>query len=943
MRRLFFILSLQLTLAMGILFAQNASIPEMMPIDPKVRVGTLDNGLTYYIRHNATHKNRADFYIAHNVGAMQEEDNQNGLAHFLEHMAFNGLEHFPGKEMLNFLAANGVKFGANVNAYTSRIRTVYNISEVPLDRESFVDSVILVLHDWSYYILCENDQIEAERGVIREEWRRGDNSRSRMQDKQDSLAYLGSKYAKRTVIGDFDIINNFERQTLIDFYHKWYRPDLQAVIIVGDIDVDQMEAKVKSILSSLPKVENGAEKEVYDIPYLTEPLIGVTTDPDISFVTTKLLLKQPYPSQAELITSEGYKKQYIRLIFTDMLSSRFAKIKDEESSPFSSAVAVNGQLYQCRNTTLITTTPKDETKLLDNLEAILLEFKRVERYGFLQKEFENAKANIYKKSGLKKDIEPDDISNGQLVSLYVNHFTGGVPYMDPIERQKICREIFNSITLEDVNKITPMYLTESEKIVIFSMNDNKREIAPSKEEALQVFKKVEAMDVTPYSMKEKDASGLKVEGLKGSPIVKTKLLKENNSQEWTLANGIKVIWTPTVNSQKDINMMMTGRREVGLGLHDDFKAVKVVRGYIVRMGVRDFSVDDIRKALKNNDFRTNVVIKNKYTSVSGSSSVKEFEQMLSMAYLYVTEPNFEKKEFDKFVKKQKELLMRGTSEIEKASDSAELVLYNYHPWAETVDIETFDRLDADKAKAIYMKHFTDMKDYVFFISGTMPEDEVKPLVEKYIGSLPTSTLKVKYSKDNYQYSQKNIDFRLEGKEKEIPKSYVTCVYHGPVKYTAENNMIFNYMKHILSMRYLASIREDKGGTYHVGVSSALISDNKGWYDVTVDFETNPKMTDILLAEVNKGLAALAQTGPTEQEMSETLKYLLKANEERKDINAKMVSYTHQKVMDLYLDGEDLRTDDDELIQSVTAKQVQNAAKLLMKNHEFIFVFSEKYK
>lgn len=943
MRRFFLFLSLLSTLVMGFAFGQTVPYPEKMPLDPKVRVGKLDNGLTYYIRHNENPKDRADFYIANNVGAMQEDDNQNGLAHFLEHLAFNGLEHFPDKEMLNFLAANGVKFGANVNAYTSRVRTVYNISNVPLYRESFVDSVLLVLHDWSYYISCENDQIEAERGVIREEWRRGDDPRSRMQDKQDSLAYLGSKYSKRTVIGDFDIINNFERQTLIDFYHKWYRPDLQAVIIVGDIDVEEMEAKVKSLLSTLPKVENGAQKEVYDIPYLTAPLIGVTTDSEISYVTTKLLLKQPYPARSELDRSETYKARYIKNILIEMFSARLAKVKEEESSPFRSAVAVNGQLSQCRYTTLITTTPKDEKKLLDNLEAILLEIKRAEKYGFNQNEFEAAKVNIYKKSGLKIDVDADDVTNGKLVSSYVDHFTGGIPYMDPFEQQKICREVFNSITLKDVNNLIPECFSKSEKIVIFSMNDTKKEIAPSQEEALGIFAKVDTMEVKPFSTDEKDASGLKVDALHGSRIVKTKPLKKFNSQEWTLANGIKVVWTPVKTSQKKIDMIMTGRREIGYGMHDDVKALKATKEYVRRMGVRDYSADDVRKALKNTDLRTNVNIKAKYTEVGGSSSVGDFEQMLSMLYLYLTEPNFSKKEYDKFVRDQIELLKRGESEKVKANDTADIILQNHHPWAETVDIDTYNRVDLNMAKSIYMQHFADMKDYVFFLSGTMSEEEVKPLVEKYIGSLPTSAAKVKYPKSDYRYVQKDIDFRVEGKEKEIPKSDVTCIYHGAVRYTAENNMIFKYLRYVLSMRYLASIREEKGGTYHIGVTSDLFSDNGGWYDVTVDFETNPKMTDVLIEEVDKGLANLAETGPSEQEMDETLKYLLKANAEVKEINEKMVSYTHNKVMNLYIDGEDLRTDDEELIKSVSAKQVQKAAKTLLKNHEFIFVFSEKYK
>ncbi|MDD2594781.1 MAG: insulinase family protein [Bacteroidales bacterium] len=943
MKKLSLVLSLFLLFATSSVFCQNASYPEIIPLDPQVRVGTLENGLTYYIRHNENPKNRADFFIANNVGAMQEEDNQNGLAHFLEHLAFNGLKHFPDKEMLNYLSKNGVKFGANVNAYTSRLRTVYNMSNIPLTRDSFVDSVILILHDWSYYILCEPDQIEAERGVIREEWRRGDDPRSRMQDKQDSLAYLGSKYSHRTVIGDFNIINNFERQTLIDFYHKWYRPDMQAVIIVGDFDVNKMEAKVKRILSDLPKVENGAKKEFYDIPYQKEPIVAVTTDSEIAYVTTKVLLKQPYPSQEELKKSSSYKQQFARSIFTNILSNRFELIKDCDEYPLKSAVAVNGALSQCRNTTLITTTPKDENKLIDNLKAIFTEFKRVEQYGFTEEEFEISKAQYYKKYRMHIDVKEDDITNNMFVESYINHFTAGVPYMDPFEQQKIYREIYDSITLEDVNDLVPYMITNAEKIVIYSMNDDKKSIAPSVEQSLAAIEEVQKSNVGPFSLKTKDASGLKIDNLAGSKITKTKQLGYFGSEEWTLSNGIKIVWTPTADSQKNMDMMLTGRNKAGYSLHNDIQEVMLVDEYLGRMGVRDYRQTDIKKVFNKNDFRNAISIKRRYGSVSGNSSAKEFEQMLSMLYLYVTEPNFGEKEFNTFVGRIRSSLENKTSEREKYLDTCSRALYGYHPWETSVDIATCDRITVDAARAIFDKQFGNMKDYIFFISGTMPKEEVQQMVEKYIGSLPTSKGKAKEHKTVCRYDQKNIDFIREGKERDIPKSFVFCIYHGDMKYTAENNMILSYLKSILSRRYLASIREEKGGTYHVGVSEEIISYYGGYYDITVDFETNPKMVDILLAEVQKGVEDLAATGPTQQEMGETLKYMIKANAETQNTRIKAVSYWQKKVMDLYLRGEDLREDDLELIKSVNAAQVQKAAQMLLKNYKFTGVFSEKYK
>lgn len=352
---------------------------EKMPLDGEVRVGRLDNGMTYYIRHYDNPRQRADFFIAHDVGALQEEDDQNGLAHFLEHMAFNGTKHFPGKGILNYLAANGVRFGYNVNAYTSRDRTVYNVSNVPLVREGLVDSLLLILHDWSYYIACEPGEIESERGVIREEWRRGNDARSRMARKSAEVEYDGSKYARRDVIGDMEIVNSFGRQTLIDFYHKWYRPDLQAVIVVGDVDVDAMERKIRDVMSSIPKAENPARKEVYDIPQRDKPRYGLVTDPETKAVAVKLIFYQPYPSEEERATVGAVRDELARKVFLEMARARLAEAEKRPDARYKRVVAVLGSLATCRNTFMLTALPK-EHDMREALAGVLTDVEQIRRY-----------------------------------------------------------------------------------------------------------------------------------------------------------------------------------------------------------------------------------------------------------------------------------------------------------------------------------------------------------------------------------------------------------------------------------------------------------------------------------------------------------------------------------------------------------------------------------
>lgn len=939
MKQLIITLSLIL-FATSVGFGQ--SYPEKIPLDPAVKVGKLDNGLTYYIRHHDNPKGRADFYIANNVGALQEEDNQDGLAHFLEHLAFNGLKHFPDKDMLNFLAANGVKFGANVNAYTSKARTVYNMSGIPLHRESFVDSVLLILHDWSSYILCEPDQIEAERGVIREEFRRGMNARRRMQEKQDSVLYMGSKHAQRSVIGDFNIINTFERQTLVDFYHKWYRPDLQAVMVVGDFDVEDMERRIIKILSDLPKVENGAQKEVYTVPQQEGTIVATTTDPEINYVTAKVFLKFPYPAKEDLAKSETYKNEFVNAIFTEMISARLAKIRDNADTPLKIGVVVNTQLGQARKMAQYTLSPKDEKMLLGSLEVLLREFRRIEKHLFTAREFDSAKDAVYKKLGLKNDITPSEIVTGKLVSSYIDHFTGDIPYMDPRDQQKLFREIFNSITLEDLNGSVRTILGESEKAVIYSLNDKKADLAPSREATLDLIAEVAAEDPEPFYWGDKDESMLEVTDIQGGSIVKTKALKGGNSYEWILSNGVKVVWTPMESSTRGVDMAVTAYSPKGYGACSDIKGGQILSSYVGRMGVRDFSRNELNKALSGKDLRTTVILGRGKMVLEGNSSADQFDRMLSLIYLSAVEPNFNKIEYDRIVSGLIEGI-EGKDEADFYNDTLFMKIYGNHPWASPIDLESCKRVDVDAARYIYSDLTKDMRDFTFFISGTMAAEEVKPLVEKYIGSLPTLTGKHSVPKGDFRYVKGNMEYMGLGKVKEIPKSRVVSVYHGDLKYNSKNYMIFKYLQYLLSDRYLKSIREEKGGTYHVGVTTELFHTDGGWYDMTVDFETNPKMVEELLVEVGKAIDDLAKNGPSEAEMSQVRKYLLKSCSERKDAQAKSVLYRHGKAMDGYQSGVVINNDDTSLIESVSAGQVKKLAKKLLKNYNFKTVYSEQYK
>lgn len=930
------------------IFAYTIYGQKAIPVDPKVRIGKLDNGLTYYIRHNETPKNRAEFFIAHNVGALQEEDNQDGLAHFLEHLAFNGLKHFPKKSMLEYTEKNGIKFGYDVNAYTSKTHTVYNISNVPLNRESLTDSILLVLHDWSYYILCEPEEIEAERGVIREEWRRGDNSRSRIMDKQNQLTYKGSKYAERTVIGDFDIINNFERQTLIDFYHKWYRPDLQAVIVVGDFDIDKMEAKIKATMSDLPKVENGAKKESFEVPYLEKPLFGIMTDPDISYVVSKLIFKQAYPTKEELSTTSYIKENFLRSIVNEAASQRFRTISKKADINFKSCICVNNRLYTSRLMSMFTITPKKQENVAKAAEDAYREIQRIIQFGISEEEFEYAKNLIYKKMRLSNDVTPLDKSSKKLVERYILNFVEGVPYIDPIQEKELQREVYKNIRYEDIaSTIAEMY-KDSEKIYSFVMNDNRiSELAPKEEDIIKSFTEIENTTLTPYISENIKPVSLKSENLVGCNIVNIKKTAIKGVEQWNLENGVKVVWTHVENNNdKNIDMMIRAINNIGYGYYDNIPEVKIAKSIFERnRSVKGLNTAQYNRATSIYDSRIYMDIHPQYSEIKTNCKTTDFENMLNLIYLNVTDLHLDSKDYDYALSNLKDAIQkelkrgRNIYEFEKERNQK---IYNNHPWTEKITIEDCEAMTPEKALNVYSTMFRNLSDFTFYISGTMPKEEVKILVQKYLGSIPQADIKKQIKYEKYQFSDATSPLIYKSQKREIPKSIADLTYFGKVKYNPINYMTLRYLTLILSNKYVKTIREDKGGTYHVGVAGELGTNELNSYTININFETNPKMVEELIAEVKKGIEEIAKDGPSAKELLSTEKYLLKKNHQSKDNRVNSVQYWHNKTMSIIENKISLESDNDEVISSITAKQIQNFAKKMLKNGCFEAVYSEDY-
>lgn len=896
-----------------------------LPLDPEVRVGRLDNGMTYYIKHAENPPKRADFFIAHNVGALQEEDNQNGLAHFLEHLAFNGTKNFPKTAMLDYLESIGLRLGPNVNAYTSRERTVYNVSSVPLVREGIVDTVLMILHDWSGNIACEPEEVEAERGVIREEWRRGDSPRARLARKTAVYEYAGSKHAQRTVLGDWDVINNFERQTLVDFYHKWYRPDLQAIIIVGDFDVDKMEQRVRKVMSAIPAAENPTPKEIYTIPDTGKPTYGLIADAETKAIGVKVIFRQPCPTFEERMMESTLAKELSRKIFLEAVRGRVQLSEKRPDAPYFRVVAVCGNLSNCKNTLQLTALPKG-LQMRQALTGMLIDVEQIRRYDFSPEEFKQAKAKVIREEQ-KAAERYGQLTNTELAGLYVAHFTNNEPYMTPDDRKKAIDEALESITLKDVNDMRQEMTREDDMLIIVSLPQDDADNAPSKEVVMHLIDSIDQADIPSPNRRKAIDKPLFTKSVTPGTVVKTRSAPYG-ATEWTLSNGIKVQWltVPEVTGARKISMNAV--KQGGFARDNDIEGLRILQNYLRTIGLKGIPYDELNDLLFDREVSVSVSLKYNSVTLAGSSGIEDLETMLQLAHLYLTEPDFSEKSYARYIERYRNSLEKEKGITQLFRDSVNRIKYDNHVWLTPVTAQSLDRVNAEKARQLYDKVIGNADGYTFFFAGEMEAEKARPLIEKYIGSLevkpgrkvPDMQMKLIPGTEDFEYVQKSPT---------TPKSQIERIYHGTFKCSPANYATLRYISQILANRYRISIREEKGGTYSISVQPEVEARPKGYCWLYIEFETDPKLCTMLLEEVQKGIADLAENLPSEQEVAAARLYFKRMNAEQKPQRQKTAYYWLGKMQSLYFDKIDFEADNEAYLLNVSAEDIHKLAKQIL--------------
>ncbi|MBO5813469.1 MAG: insulinase family protein, partial [Alistipes sp.] len=595
MKRLFLFVVAVITAA-----SVSAQFNPMQPIeaDKDVRVGKLENGLTYYIRHNEKPKGQAHFYILHDVGAIQEDDNQQGLAHFLEHMAFNGTKNLPGKQLINYLESVGVKFGYNLNAGTSWDYTEYQLRDVPTSRQAIVDSALLILHDWSHFIALKPAEIDSERGVIKEELRTRDGASWRSTINMIKTVARGTKYEHRNLIGHLEGLQNFSPSDLESFYRKWYRPELQAVVVVGDIDVDYIENKLTSLMSDIPaSPADAAQKEVIVVPNNEAPIVSIFTDPEMNASSVRYIFKRGnlVPKQ---YANTGYAEMMniVSMLMTQMGNARLSEIAMKPNAPFTGAGMSNGSFGICPTFESFSVAAQSQDgKLPAAFEAIATEVERIRRHGFTPGEFERAQNNLLR-SCERAYNNRNDRKNGEYVEIYLSNFRENTPMPDAKTEWQLDSMIIKNLNVDVINQLASKLITPTNQIVIVNAPEREGLVNPTEAEILSIIQKVAGAEIEPYKdnvVKEPlIAEGVE---LKGSPVVKTKLNEKLGTTEWTLANGARVIVKPSTLKADEVLMRAYSEGGFSLLSDEDYYTGLFIPTVTSMSGVSKFSRTDLRK------------------------------------------------------------------------------------------------------------------------------------------------------------------------------------------------------------------------------------------------------------------------------------------------------------------------------------------------------------
>ena len=943
-----------------------------LPQDPEVRTGKLKNGMTYYIRHNAKEPGLADFYIAQRVGSIQEEPRQRGLAHFLEHMAFNGTKNFPGKGkrlgIVPWCETIGVKFGANLNAYTSIDQTVYHIGSAPLKREGIIDSCLLVLHDWSHYLLLEDEEIDKERGVIHEEWRtrRAGRAVQRLMEEAMPKVYKGTKYEDCMPIGSMDIVDNFPYQDLRDYYNKWYRPDLQAIIVVGDVDVDKIEKKIKKMFSSIPMPKNAAERIYYPVNDNDSMIVCIEKDKEQPVVLCHLYMKRPATPDAEKNNEAYLRGGYVDGLIATMLNSRLTELKQQAVPPFQSSTGRASDFFLSRTKEAFSLSIScKQENILGGIISAVAAAEQARQQGFTQEELDRAKAQKLNHDERKWN-ERNDRINSKLVGLCVNHFLASEPLISIDKSWELTQKWDREVTLDEVNKATRELITDQNQVVIMYAPDKETVPLPTERQIEDVILAAQRQHYAPRTEEAVDAQLFaKGEEPVAGTIVSEKPWKHGFT-ELTLSNGMKVYVRQTDFNNNTVQLTMKADGGTSGYSLDDLPHFAIVSSAVTEGGVGNWDATTLRKKLTGKSVRVQTSVGSRQQTISGGASLKDAETMFQLVNLYFTQPRRDTMAWQGFVNRNYSFLNnRNASPRVDYNDSISAILYGHHPRTTPMTQERLAKADYDRILEIYRNAFSDASQFQTAIIGKMSLDELRPLITKYLASLPsrpspqplpagrgvyTSEEKTEagsnYSPpyregqgggsipNPYKVNEQNLPQLVKQdvtctfrKQMATPLANVSIFYAADVDFTPRNDLILDMLKRTLSIAYTDSVREEKGGTYGVSVEFDLDKDDTPDAMLRISYNADPDRYEELNPIVYGQLKAIADKGPEPTSLAKVKEYLTKQYDQMAITN----DYWNYIVWHQLDDDADFDIGYKDLVQDITAAEVQQMAQRFLQS------------
>lgn len=924
MRKFTILSALLLLFSVAVSAQVNPQAP--LELDPAVRTGKLENGLTYYIRHNDKPENAADFYICTNVGAIQENEKQDGLAHFLEHMAFNGIKSLPGKQMFTYLEGIGAKMGENINAATGVEFTRYMLNNIPLVREGVLDTCLMILHDWSCAIENLDSEIDNERPVIIEELRGGRNASRRMWEESAKYIYGDSKYATTNIIGTIEGLETFDPQSLRDFYRTWYRPDLQAIIVVGDVDVDAVEAKIKAKFSDISMPENPEPKVLHRLPYNETPVVGIITDPEATSTILKMYSRmEPLPDELNA-TGVAVLQSMMQYVVTSVLNERFGEIGQTPDSPFLGAGSSYGALTVTSDVFVNAVVAKDG-ELMKGYRALLTELERVKRYGITPDEFERAKTRYIRAFEVAVE-RAGSRSNADLVEEYIAHFLNNEPYMEPEYALEQVKTYFQFMTAEQVNMALKELISDRNMVIVVEMPEKEGLAVPDEKEILEALAQVKTEEISAPEIKVAETSLLDESSIKAGKIKKEKDGKFD-THIWTLSNGVTVYFRQSDFSKGRISASLTNDGGRSLFGDEDMLVLspEISSAYMSYAGLGNMSASDLAKALTGRSVYASHNIGDYYHGIQFGGSVKDLETMFQIAYMSYTAQRFDKETFDMSMKQLKESLSYSEQQPSFALNTAlNDVLYD-SPRRFVLTDDMIDEVSFDRYRTVMTQLFSNVRDGRLFIIGDVDPDVLKPMVEKYIASLPSfrkGTRMIDRGTGIVKES-KVLDFRTR---MEMPKTTSFQVYTADMKYSARNLMLADALAYAMNLCYTRTVREEAGGTYGVSSSVTLNNVMQDRLVAIIMFDTQDEKADALIELTRDGLVGISENGVSEEDLNKIKENFRKTFQEQQKDNG----YWAQVITSYYYDNVDVYDGYLEMVDSLTSDDIRDfAAEIIRQN------------